>query len=447
MPRRIIQSVFVFTLLLIYFTVGFAIAQQEEQPEIDLTQPLTLEQCIQLMQQNSTDMRNARINLAIADLRVKDARSRYYPNVSLTGRYNFSDRIDFGFEEQNYDAGLNARYTLWDNGLREANLAQSKEGQSITVSRNEQIKQNLIFQVTQAYYDVLETQELVKVGEDILDRSQENTARTQAFVEAGILIEADVATAQVREATDEQSLLNDQNAFVIARATLPQLMGLDPGTLILVAPDTDYERYLETGKIDTIAITVEEAIQRAFENRPEFKEMQSRINQLEWGLTLEKLDRWPRLNAEYNYDVALAHYLRERKNFKNFRSWDVTATLSFPLFDGGATKRRVAEAELVLEQTRGDASELERSVALEVRQAYLNLKRAEKAVAISNTQVRNAQVSLEVIRGRFEQELAILLELLDAQTGLAQALTNQVRAFYDYKITQTALRRSMGELQ
>ena len=300
--------------------------------------------------------------------------------------------------------------------------------------------------MTQAYYDVLETQELVKVGEEILARSQENTARTQAFVDAGILIEADVATAQVREAIDEQSLLNDQNAHVIARATLPQLMGLDPGTLILVAPDTDYQRYLETGKIDVIEISVEEAIQRAFENRPEFKEMQSRIKQFEWGLTLEKLDRWPRLNAEYNYDVNLDDYLRERKNFKNFQSWDVTATLSFPLFDGGVTKRRVAEAELVLEQTRGDASELERSVALEVRQAYLNLKRAEKAVAISNTQVRNAQVSLEVIRGRFEQELAILLELLDAQTGLAQALTSQVRAFYDYKITQTALPTCNGRI-
>ena len=97
------------------------------------------------------------------------------------------------------------------------------------------------------------------------------------------------------------------------------------------------------------------------------------------------------------------------------------------------TKRRVQEAELSLEQTREDASDLERSIALDVRQAYLNLRRAERAVEISNTQVRNAELSLQVIQGRFEQELSILLELLDAQTGFAQALTNQVRAFYDYK--------------
>ena len=48
-----------------------------------------------------------------------------------------------------------------------------------------------------------------------------------------------------------------------------------------------------------------------------------------------------------------------------------------------------------LEQARENASDLERSVALGVRQSYLNLKRSEAAVEISNTQVVNAQLSLD----------------------------------------------------
>lgn len=440
---------FAFTLSLIHFIIYPAISQDEMPPEIDLAQPLTLEQCIQLALVNSTNIRNARIDLVIAELRVKNARARYYPDVFLNGRYSFSDDIDFGFERENYDAGLNAQYTLWDNGQREASFSQAKESRNATTSRNEQIKQNLIFQVTQAYYSILEAQELFKVGGEILARSQENTARTEAFVEAGILIPADVATSQVREANDELSLLNNQNDLEISMATLPRLMGLDPvrNPLITVAEDADYQRYRETGNIEILEILIEEAIQRSLENRPEFPEIQARIKQLEWDLTLAKLNRWPRLNARYDFDVNLDDYLRERENFEDFRSWSVTATMDFPIFDGGVTKRRVQEAELVLEQTREDASDLERSVALEVRQTYLNLRRAERAMQISDTQVRNAQLSLDVIRGRFEQELAILLELLDAQTEFAQALTNKVRAFYDYKITQTALLRAMGELQ
>ena len=438
---------FAFALSLIHFIIYPAIAQDEMPLEIDLAQPLTLEQCIQLALVNSTNIRNARIDLVIAELRVKNARARYYPDVFLNGRYSFSDNIDFGFERENYDAGLNAQYTLWDNGQREASFSQAKESRNATTSRNEQIKQNLIFQVTQAYYNILEAQELFKVSGEFLARSQENTARTEAFVEAGILIPADVATSQVREANDELSRLNNQNVLEISMATLPRLMGLDPGTLITVAEDADYQRYRETGNIEILETLIEEAIQRSLENRPEFPEIQARIKQLEWDLTLAKLKRWPRLNARYDFDVNLDDYLRERENFEDFRSWSVTATMDFPIFDGGVTKRRVQEAELVLEQTREDASDLERSVALEVRQTYLNLRRAERAMQISDTQVRNAQLSLDVIRGRFEQELAILLELLDAQTEFAQALTNQVQAFYDYKITQTALLRAMGELQ
>ena len=437
-----IRSVLVCVLILVSLT-----AAAQEAQEIDLAQPLTLEQCIQLAVENSTNMRNARINLAIDGLRVKDARARYYPDIFVDGRYNFSDALDFGFERENYDLGVSAQYTLWDNGQREANFSQAKEQRNATISRNEQTKHNLIFQVTQAYYDVLKAQELVKVDLEILDRSRENTDRVRAFVEAGIQIEADVATAQVREANDELSLLNDQNALEIAMATLPRIMGLDPATLITVAEDTDYQLYSQKGQIEVMVLSVEEAIQRAFETRPEFEELQSTIKRLEWNLTLARLDRWPELNASYNYGVNLDDYLHERENFADFRSWEVRTTLNFPIFDGGITKRRVQEAELSLERVREDASDLERSIALEVRQAYLNLRRAERAVEISNTQVRNAELSLQVIQGRFEQELSILLELLNAQTEFAQALTNQVRAFYDYKVAQVALQRAMGVIQ
>ena len=442
MIRWRIRSVLTCALIL----VSLAAIAQEEQ-EIDLAQPLTLEQCIQLAVENATDMRNARINLAIDGLRVKDARARYYPDIFLNGRYDFSDAVDFGFERENYGLGVGGQYTLWDNGQREANFSQAKDRRDATLNRNEQTKQNLIFQVTQAYYNVLKAQELVKVDLEILERSRENTNRVRAFVEAGIQIEADVATAQVTEANDELSLLNDQNALEIAMATLPRIMGLDPATLITVAEDTDYALYRDKGQIEAVVLSIEEAIQRAFETRPEFKELQSTINRLEWDLTLARLSRWPQLNAEYNYNVNLDDYLHERENFTDFRSWEVRTTLNFPIFDGGVRTRRIQEAALSLEQVRENASDLERSVALDVRQAYLNLRRAERAVDISNTQVRNAELSLQVIRGRFEQELSILLELLNAQTEFARALTNQVRAFYDYKIAQVALQRAMGVIR
>ena len=419
---------------------------EEADIGIDLSKPLTLEQCIKLALNQSSEIRNARVDYAIQDLRVNNARAQFLPEVLLGGRYEISDRVDFGFKRANYDLDVTGRYTLWDSGQRRANYSKAKQSRDATENRNKRIKQSLIFQITQAYYDVLKSQELVKVSREILARSQDNTAATKVHVQVGNLIPADIATSQVREANDELSLLSNENALEIAMATLPRLMGLESGSVVTLAVDADYARYLDEGEIAVTTMAVEEAIQLAHENRPEFKELNASLAQLEADARLAKLARWPQLDANFNYAVNLDDYLHERENFNEFRSWDFTTRLNFPIFDGGVTKRRVQEVDLQLNQAREDYKDLERSIALEVRQAYLNLKRAERALDISGTQVRNAESSLEVIRGRFQQELAFLLELLDAQTEYAQALTNQVRSFYDYKVARSALERAMGTL-
>ena len=434
-------------ILIAQFAVVLCVGAQEPGSEVDLSQLLTLEQCIQIGLEQATSMRNARLNLAIQELRIKTARADYFPQIFSTGSYDFSDRIDFGFEPENYNLGLRGQYTIWDNGQREGGFAQAKENLNATASRNEGIKQGLILDITQAYYDVLKSQELVNVSEQILARSQENTRRTRDFVEAGSLIPADIATAEVREANDQLSLLNNQNSLQIAQATLPRLLGLDPGVLLTVTIDESYQLYQDRGTIERIAVPVEEAIQIALDNRPEFQELQAQLKVQEWSLTLAKLQRWPRLNADVNYDVNLDDYLRERENFSDFRSWSAGVSLNFTLFDGGVLSNRVKELTMQLEQTRENASDLERDVALAARQAYLNLKRSETSLDISKAQVNNAQLSLDVIQGRFDVDKAILLELLDAQTSYAQVLTNQVNSFYDYKITQTRLQDAMGVLQ
>ena len=129
-------------------------------------------------------------------------------------------------------------------------------------------------------------------------------------------------------------------------------------------------------------MSVEEAIQIALTSRPEFQERQAQIKSQEWSLTLARLQRWPRLNADVDYNVNLDDYLRERENFSDFRSWSAGVSLNFTLFDGGVLGNRVKELKMQLEQSRENASDLERSVALAVRQNYHNLERSEAAVDI-----------------------------------------------------------------
>ena len=407
----------------------------------DLSQPLTIRQCIAIAKKNSSDIKNAQISEQIEELRVKNAQALYYPDLLLNGGYSASKQIDFGFERNNYSFGVTGRYTIWDHGQRNIGLLQARENKNLVGIQNDQVRQNLVFQVTQAYYEVLKAQELVKVDRQNLDRSRENRERVEAYVEAGIQIEADIATAQVREANSELALLNDQNQLDIALANLPRIMGLNPATRIRVVENQELKN-----EVEIVDISLDEAINHAIKARPEFMVGKSNIKQTEYALRLTKLNRYPKLNAQYNHDFNLDDYFDDSEDLGHLRYWRFAATLDFPIFDGGVTKRRVDELELQLDRTREDFEDLKRSVALEVQQAYLNLIRAAKSVEISGAQVRDARLSLNVIRERFIQELAILIELLDAQTVFASALTSQVRIFYDYQIARASLQKVLGDL-
>lgn len=418
--------------------------ESKEVRSIDFSQTFTLRKCISIAFERSATIRNSKRDLKIQELNVEDARSDYFPDISVSGNYSFSDQIDFGFERENYDATITGHYTLWNHGQRRATLAKAKASRNATMATHKKDQQEIIYNVTQAYYNLLKAEKLVEVDKKLFKQAQENTKHVKALKEAGEAIEADVARTEVNEANAELELVNAKNSMDIARDNLLVSMGLNPGEQMEIADDPDYEKYIKSGMIEPTFVNMEEAIAKALENRSELKNMEFTIAQLKWDLKLAQLQQWPRLTAQCDYNVNLDDYLHERDDFKKYRSWNAMATLSFPIFDGGTRKRAVERTELRLSKTREDVANLERGIINEVRQSYLSFERAKKSLEISDKQVRNAKLSLEVTRGRFEQNMAILLELMDAQTNYAQALTNQVRAFYDYKMAKAALRRAMS---
>lgn len=419
-----------------------AASRWQSENQIDTSVSLTLDQCIKIALKQSPGMRAASLNLTLAKLDVDDARANYLPQVSVSGQYRFSDDVDFGWERQNYDAQIATNYTIWDHGRREAGLAQAKTNTVAVQSDYDRTRQNLIYSITGAYYDLLQAERLIDVNEKLLEISSGNVAKVTAFQEKGKAIPADVAAARVQQASDELSLINAQNNFDLARAELASLMGLDPRTpLEIVSVD---ESLPLPGKG---APMLEDTIAKAIQDRPELSRLRARAISLEWSLRQAQLDRWPVLSAQCDFNVLLDDYLREREDFKEYRNWSAAVRVSFPIFDGGASRRREQNAEIAVQQMKDDLEEQERSIMLEVQQSYLSLERAGKSLDIAGKQVQDATLSLDATQGRYEQGMVIFLEVLSAQARYAQALTSQVRAFYEYKMAEKALLKVMGALE
>jgi len=327
----------------------------------DASEPLTLNQCIKIALEQSSSIRIANLNLQSAKLDLDDARSSYLPEVGVSGQYRFSDEIDFGWEQQNYDAQIDAGYILWDHGRREAGLAQAKASLTAVQSDYTRAEQNLIFNIAAVYYDLLEAGKLIDVNERLLEISRGNVEKAMNFLRAERGIPADVAAARVEQANDELALINVQNNLELTRAELASRMGLHPRTPIEVV---DIE---ETPALSGLTeVPLEDSMARAVKHRPELSRLRASATTLDWSLKLAVLDRWPVILAEYDHSVFLDDYLCDRENFKRHSNWSAMVRFSFPIFDGGTSRRREQNAEIAILQIEESIDERERTVMLEV---------------------------------------------------------------------------------
>jgi outer membrane protein len=428
-----------FIILFIALPICIAISE-----DVDVSNPLTLEQCIKIALKQSPNIKTAELDLITSNNNVKDAKASFLPEINSNGQYQFSDTNNIGFEKSNYNAQISASYRLWDQGRRRTALKQARANEQSSKMDYSQTEQGLIFNITDAYYNLLQSEKLISVDEKLLEISKRNVEKAKLFLEKGQSTPADVASAKVQQASDELTLINSQNDLKLSQARLSTFMGLDKGKLIKVQDDPDYKNYMESSLIKR-EFSLDDSITKAIQNRPELNSLRSRLTSSEWSLKQSKFDRWPVLSADYNYNLLFGGGTPKDSNIDN--SWNAVARFTFPLFDGGVSKRRQQNAEINVQQTKESVKSREQSIALEVQQEYFNFERATKSLDIAKDQVENATLSLDVTQGRYDQGMTIFLDVLSAQARYAQSITNQVKAFYDYKIAEKSLQKAVGDLK
>ena len=101
---------------------------------------------------------------------------------------------------------------------------------------------------------------------------------------------------------------------------------------------------------------------------------------------------------------------------------------------------RTQNAATSLASTRSD-------VALDVRQAYLNLATAAQQIGAANAALQSAIGARQLAQLRYEGQVGLYLEVTDAQSALVQAENNQVDAIYNYLVARAQFQNAVGTPQ
>jgi TolC family type I secretion outer membrane protein len=393
---------------------------------------LTLDRCVEIGLRQSPAIKASEAAFNAAGARVGQARSAYYPQISLAGSYTaFSPYTDPTNESQDlYQGTATLNQTLFDFGRTPSQVAIERLNFDAAGQDHSSVTSQVAYNVKQAYYLLLQAEKNRDVAVETVQLTEDQLAQAKGFFDAGVKSKYDVTSAEVNVSTAKLALIRAENAVRIARVTLNNAMGVPDAPEFTIADTLDFRPGV---------FTLSDAIARAYEHRPDLRALQTRREASKESVSLARAGHYPTLTGTASYLRADSAYPPERSG------WSAGVTLSVPLFSGFLTNNQVREAKENLYAAQANEETFRQSVLLEVQQAYLSLREAEDSVGVAKLTVQQAQENYDIANGRYNAGVGSPLDVTNALVGLSNAKTNYIAALANYKIAEAALLKAMGE--
>ena len=331
-------------------------------------------------------------------------------------------------------AGLALTQTLYAWGKVGAAVRAAKHGIAAADDQLDHYRQAAIRDATEAFYAVLLARELESIAKETLGQREKQLAEAEKRYALGTATDYDVLAARVA--------LDNQRPEVIRTANLV-LIALDRLRLVLAEEKLDLD---VRGSLEAEAVAVpafDEALRTALEKRPDVRGLERAVGVYREFVKIRNADDKPRLDFRANggwswYDAGA---------FKaDGKVWGTGVYLSFPFFDGLATRGRVVQAKSDLTRADLDLAKAQDGLHVEVRTALDEVKVAAGIVTALSGNVSQARRLLEMSEKGQELGVKTRLDVDDALVNARQAEGNLARAKRDYLVALTNLRYVQGTL-
>ncbi len=375
------------------------------------------------------------------------ARSALFPSTYFNGTLTRNDReqaIEFdipGMEMPEDSPGGFVITPLYDwqasltisqplfVGFRDIRALQAS-GINIGLSEDQldRTRRDLLFQVAAVYAEVVKAQRNLEISRQAVELARQQLRQAEVLLRAGEGIRTSVLQAEAQVAEAELGVIVDRSAMARAKEDLTVLTGIDG----------DY-RLAPPGAPSLPAATLEELLAIGMEGRSELRAAgrQIAISELQIGIAAgEKL---PTVSLDFLYN-------RQRSPFPSNAFWRLMLNFSVPIYDGGFSRARQAEAESAHRQAQLQRQLLERQIRAEIVQAHLDYESLRASRQTVQTQVeltRQAYADIERFHAVGE---ATDLELQDARQQFISAEKTLANISTDEVLALFSLRRSLGLL-
>ena len=402
----------------------------------------TLERALQQALGSNPDARLAQQRIVAAQAGLDHANAAFWPRLQFQSSYTGSDNpmLAFGsiLNQRAYSSSLNfndvpsvddlnarglVTVPLYAGGRNTATRKAAKANTAAARQDNEAVRNALGFEVSRAFYTVLKTRQFVRAAEAGVNAFEASLSVAKKRLDGGTLLKSGVLDIEVRLAQAREELVRARNANALALRVLRNLLGIESGGFE-VADTAPATQAPDSGD---------------FSGRPELAAARHRERAAQEQARAAKGGYLPRVNAfgSVDYDYGWTYN-------NGGSSYTAGALLQWDLWDGKLTRAKVTEANANLESAREEQRKLRLTLDLETEQARLDLKAANERLSVTDQAVALAAESANLTRARFDQELALSTQLIDAESALLAARVRRAEAEADRQIAIAAVRKALA---
>lgn len=263
-----------------------------------------------------------------------------------------------------------------------------------------------------------------------LDTAKALLQQAQDLKAGGIVAGIDVLRSQVQVQVQQQRAIAADNEYQKSLLQLARAVGIPVGQPLALTDKIPYA--------PTPALTLDDALQRAYATRPDYLAAENRLHAAEASARAASAAFLPTFHVDANYGVI------GQTPTEALRTYQLIANVKVPLFDAGSTRARRIEQTALLRQREAEFSDFRGRVEYEVRSAFLDVKAAEEQLQAARTNQDLAGQELEQARDRFAAGVASNLEVTQAQEAVAAASETYIAALYTHNLAKATLARALG---
>jgi len=444
------REIFMIKIILMLLIVSLPLYAQQE---------MTVEDAIKLGLKNNYDIQIARNDAEIALNDKGKGIAGFLPviDTSNTLRYNSTNQITgspLSFSEsvtRVVGAQISLNWTLFDGFKMFVDRSRYNELAKLGEYEASNTIENTVVAVMQAFFDLVQQEQLIDVARDTLEVSQTRLEREEVRSDLGGASTTDLLNARVNFNNDRTVLLNQELSVEISRKELNILLAQDTAQPIIVKKEIT---------IPPLDFSLDELLSFAREHNSEL--LVARQNKIvaKKEVKIARSSFYPRvlLSGNYGYNdrelfgggfggsfggISLTSQSKKSHTIDA----GIGLVLSFNLFNGNLDKIELQNARIELRNQELALKNIENELGGLIREKHVTLQKRLQTVEIEKQNVVAARQNLTLQQDRYRIGAADSLDFRDAQVNLARAQNTLIVASFQSRITLLEIQQLIGKLE